>query len=175
MKYLAFIVAITGLCATAPGQLSRGQRLTIEHGLQLQGVTTNQDVFHLETLKAANYTAVLWGWDSNTTLHGDAPGFPWARWIRNTSEMPPRTGYNEEPFMSKLVSIQLGDEYDLNDAAQRQTTIDWIAAAKLQLPNVMTVINNYGSQLSNASLDDLLQRGRLDVICFDTYPYVQGA
>lgn len=169
-------VIATPLCAThAFGAVSRAHQLSVSHGLQIQGVTTRDDVFHLDTFLSANYTAVLWGWDSNTNLHGPAPGVPWARWIRNESEMPPRPGYNEEPYMSRLVSIQLGDEYNLNDPTQRQATIDWLNSAKALFPSVMTVVNNYGSQLSNAALDDLLNRGRPDVISFDTYPYVQGA
>ena len=169
------VLVIVVVAAPAEAQPTRGQQLLINHGLQIQGVTTRDDVFHLDTFTAANYTAILWGWDSNTSLHGAAPGFPWARWIRNESEMPPRPGYNEEPYMSKLVSIQMGDEYDLNNAAQRQQTIDWLNAARPNFPNTMFVVNNYGSQVNDAALADLIARGAPDVISFDTYPYVQGS
>lgn len=170
-----FVLLAVVAPSTASAQVSRGQQLTINHGLQLQPVVTTGDLFHPETVTAANYTAILWGWDSNTNYHGEAPGFPWARWVRNTAEMPPRPGYNEEPYMSRLVGIQIGDEYELNDATQRQQTIDWLNSARPNFPNTMLVVNNYGSQVSDTALSDLLARGQPDVISFDTYPYLQGS
>ena len=175
IRTLALVVCMAALPSTAPAQVSRGQQLTIDHGLQLQPVVTLGDLFHHQTVIDANYTATLWAWDSNTSEHGAAPGFPWARWVRSPAEMPPRPGYNEEPYMSKLVSLQIGDEYDLNNDVQRQQTIDWLNAARPNFPNAMLIVNNYGGQVNDAALADLIARGRPDVISFDTYPYLNGA
>lgn len=178
--YLALSAILASCTFVAPARaqvssLPRGQQLILQHGLQLHGIVSTGDVFHPETYIAANYTAIDWAWDSNTNTHGDAPGFLWARWVRSPAEMPPRPGYNEEPFMSKLVALQLGDEYELNDANVRQQSIDWLNSARPQFPNTLLYVNNYGSQVNDAALSDFIQRGQPDMISFDTYPYVQGS
>src|SRR4051794_40753283 len=73
----------------ARAQISKGHRLLIEHGFQIQGMVTKDDVFHLETYQKANYTAINWLFQSDPAKHGKAPGFPWGRWCGNENEMPP--------------------------------------------------------------------------------------
>src|SRR6184192_2669800 len=111
-------IAILGLAVLAPGSpaqtvtLSKGNQILINQGLQVQGMVTNFDPFHLSTYQAAYYSSVNWVWDSNTPAQGTAPGaIPWARWVRNPSEMPPLG--SEGPYMSKLIALQLGDEANL--------------------------------------------------------------
>src|SRR5215207_6106413 len=105
-KHILCAVALLLATAAAPSrgaELSKGHRLLIEHGFQIQGMATKDDVFHLQTYQAANYTAINWLWDANVSHHGAAPGFAWARWVGDASQMPPRAGGGEEPFMPRLV------------------------------------------------------------------------
>jgi len=86
-------------------QISKGHQILINRGLQVQGMVTRDDVFHLTTYSNANYTSINWLWDSSPSLMGTAPGFPWSRWAGNETNMPgmpPRT--NEIPYLSQLVS-----------------------------------------------------------------------
>jgi hypothetical protein len=84
------IAVLTSLAANAGAQeLSKATRILIERGLQIQGLVTPDDVFHLETYKAAGYTSINWLWTSDVSKHGAAPGFPWARWVRYEKILPP--------------------------------------------------------------------------------------
>src|SRR5438477_1202843 len=61
---------------TGYSQIGKGHLILIQRGLQLQGLVTRDDVFHLNTYSNANYTSIHWLWDSNPSLMGAAPGFP---------------------------------------------------------------------------------------------------
>src|SRR5688500_14064366 len=96
-------IALASLAPGASGDVSKGHQILIDRGLQLQGMVTNGDVFNLSTYQNANYTSINWIWDSNTALQGPPPGaMPWSRWVRNNGELPPRAGYNEDPYLSNL-------------------------------------------------------------------------
>src|SRR5262249_19216356 len=92
---------------TSFAQVSKGNWILLNRGLQLQGMCTKDDYFHLTTYSNANYTSINWLWDSDTSKMGTAPGFPWARWVGTNSptEIPPLAG--ETAYMSQLVTLQL--------------------------------------------------------------------
>jgi hypothetical protein len=168
---LSCCLALFPVVVSRAATLSKGNQLLIQNGLQIQGMATKDDVFHLQTYEDANYTAINWLWDLNTSLHGAAPGFPWARWVHDQSEMPPRAGANEEPYLSKLVALSLGDEKNLNDPAVRDPYINWFNAVKPNYPNTILYANNYGGQVNDAALADFINRAQPDMIAFDTYPW----
>src|SRR3954453_10605543 len=110
----AIVLAVPSVVFGQTVTLSKGNQILINQGLQVQGMVTNFDPFHLSTYQAANYTSINWLWDSNTAAQGTAPGaMPWARWARGQSEMPPRPGSNETGYLSKLIAVKLGDARDL--------------------------------------------------------------
>jgi hypothetical protein len=151
------------------GQISKGHRILIERGLQIQGMVTRDDVFHLSTYSNANYSSINWLWTANPSLMGNAPGFPWSRWVGNESNMPPQSG--EGPYMSQLVSLQLGDEWHLNDPALRTRAVNWFNSIRSNFPNTILYMNNWGSQVGDAELGDFTARARPDMLSFDTYPW----
>jgi hypothetical protein len=173
-----YLTAVLGLvlASVAPAQtISKGNQILINQGLQVQGMVSSTDPFHLSTYQAANYTAVNWIWDSNTAALGAAPGaMPWARWVRDQSEMPPRTGYNETGYLSKLIALSLGDEPNLNDDATRTSYVNWFNAVRASFPNTILYVNNYGGQVTDAALGDFITRAQPDMISFDTYPFRVG-
>src|SRR5439155_16629585 len=57
-----------------PPTLSKGHHLLIDHGLQIQGMASSDDAFHLETYAALNYTAINCFSDGNPRLMGPPPG-----------------------------------------------------------------------------------------------------
>ena len=176
----AAAAAVHAAAATAPPappappahpDLPKGHRLLIEHGLQIHGMVTKDDLFHLETYANANYTAINWLWEANPSRHGAAPGFPWARWVADESQMPPRDGAGEEPFLSKLIALSLGDEKDLNDPAVREPYVQWFTNVRANYPNTILYANNYGGQVNDAALADFTARAKPDMLAFDTYPW----
>ncbi len=181
-RVLAIAALVLALPAAAPAQpatLPKGYQILIDQGLQVQGMVTNFDPFHLDTYQAANYSSINWLWDSNTPAQGPAPGsIPWARWVRDhyTSdqqpEMPPLGA--EGPYMGKLVALSLGDEPNLNDDATRTYYVNWFNAVRANFPNTILYTNNYGGQVTDAALGDFITRARPDMISFDTYPFQPG-
>src|SRR4051812_35627902 len=81
-RWLIFLVIflVTPLRAQ---ELPKGFKLLIDHGFQIQGMATKDDVFHLDTYKAANYTAINWLGESDVSKHGPLPGIPWSRWAHD--------------------------------------------------------------------------------------------
>ena len=156
-------------------QLSKGHQLLISRGLQVQGIVSTYDTFHLSTLSNANYTAVNWLWnsprsyDGSMPLLGAAPGFPWARWVVDETDMPPLG--DEASYFGQLVALQLADEWDLNNADIRTRAVNWFLSAGSNWPNTILYANNGGGQVSDGNLVDFVSRAHPDMITFDTYPW----
>jgi len=67
--FFALVVLVPFFSApVGSAQISKGQSILINRGLQLQGMVTRDDVFHLNTYSNANYTSINWLWDSNPSL-----------------------------------------------------------------------------------------------------------
>jgi hypothetical protein len=150
-------------------QVSKGNQILINRGLQVQGMVTKDDVFHLTTYSNANYTSINWIWDSNPAQMGAAPGFPWSRWVGDETKVPPLG--TEGSYLSQLVSLQLGDEWNLNDSTLRTRAVNWFNAIRNNFPNTILYMNNYGGQVGDAQLGDFISRARPDMISFDSYPW----
>ena len=174
MRLSSVVIIVVLLAATSPmraAELPKGHRLLIEHGLQIQGMVTKDDVFHLQTYKDANYTAINWLFEADTSKQGPPPGFAWARWVGDESQMPPRAGANEEPYMPRLLALSLGDEKNLNDDKVREPYIAWFRKFAGKYPNTILYANNYGGQVSDAAMSDFVSRAKPDMLAFDTYPW----
>lgn len=111
--------------ADALSDLDRGHRLLLERGLQLQALILDTGPLDLSTWADSNFTtANLWALPNMVTL-GAAPGIPWARWFGGHEvDVNPDLSPAEQPYLSNLVSVQLGDEQDLNNTEARQRTVD---------------------------------------------------
>jgi hypothetical protein len=166
---LLLVVGPAAAAGAADANVSKGHRLLIEHGFQVQGMATRDDVFSPERYAKANYTAINWLWAADPSKHGPAPGFPWARWVGDEKQMPPVEG--EAPYMPSLVALSLGDERHLNDPNVREPYIKWFNDAAARYPDTILYANNYGGQVNDAALADFIARGKPDMICFDTYPW----
>jgi len=173
---LAALVAVAAGISpwTGQAQVGKASQILIDRGLQVQGLVATYDTFHLTTYLNANYTAVIWLWDPPRSYNsmsqlGAAPGFPWARWVANVDDMPPRGG--EAAYLSQLVNLQLADEWNLNDESIRTSAVNWFNAVRANWPNTILSANNWGGQVSDGNLIDFITRAQPDMICFDTYPW----
>lgn len=171
LLFWATSAALCVLCA-APlqAQLSKANQILITRGLQLQGLVQWDDFFHLDTYSNGNYTSIDWGWQTSPSLMGAAPGVPWSRWVSGTTNMPPQG--SEGPYLSNLVSLQLGDEWFIDDGPTRTNLINWLNSVSSNWPNTMLFHNNYGGQASDAALGDLIAKGHPDMLSFDVYPFL---
>jgi hypothetical protein len=181
---LSLLVLLLALLSWAPvsrGQPGKGNQILLNRGLQLQGLSQDDCYLHLDTFSNANYTAIHWinsvgpAHSSRPEWMGPPPGFPWARWAGDETQMPPQssTPYDgdETPYLGQLLALQLGDEWNLNDDATRTRLVNWFDSVRSNWPNVMLYHNNWGSQIGDAQLADFYTRAHPDLLCFDTYPW----
>lgn len=176
MSVSRFIAALAILLPTLnlQAQLSKGNQILIDRGFQVQAAVTTYDTFHLSTLSNANYTTALWLWDGQRSfdglmpLLGDAPGYPWGRWVSSEADMPPQG--EEAPYTNQLVMLQLSDEPNLNDSTVRDRFVNWLNSVRDAWPNTILSIND-GGGISDGNLIDFINRGRPDLITFDVYPW----
>src|SRR5256885_13484511 len=122
--FLAFLSCSTLLLPDSlPAQISKAQQILLNRGLQFQGLSQDDCYLHLDTYSNANYTSINWinsagAHSSRPDWMGPPPGFLWARWAGDETQMPPQLtpyGGDETPFVSQLLALQLGDEWNLND------------------------------------------------------------
>ncbi len=162
------------MCSPLSAQtLSKGHRILLERGLQSQALVTTGDVFHLNTCLDGNFTAVHWLWDSNNSLLGAPLGFPWGRWMSNESETLALLS-QEAGYLPNMVSLQVGDEQNLNDPAVRASIAAWYNNIRASFPNTILYCNSWGGQITNPNLDDFIRTSQPDMLSFDTYPFRPG-
>ncbi len=80
---VGILFQLFGEVQEAEAQLSKAHQLLVNRGLQIQGMVTRDDVFHLNTYSNAGFTSINWLWESNPSLMGPAPGYPWSRLVLN--------------------------------------------------------------------------------------------
>jgi hypothetical protein len=185
-KILAVIgfVAVLLLPGAAEAQISKGHQILIDRGLQIQGLSVDDNFLTLSTYSNANYTSIQWLNEINTNgvaTHssrpdwmGTPPGFPWSRWAKAENQMAPHVtpyGGDETPHMSQLVALQLGDEWNLDDTTIRNRLVDWFIAVRTNYPNTILYHNSWGTQVADGNLYDFYSRALPDMLCFDTYPW----
>lgn len=156
----------------AHAQISKGNQVLLTRGIQLQGMVTSGDVFHLSTYTNAGFTSINWIWNSSPSQMGQAPGFPWSRWVQDETNMPgPPNWNNETPYLSQLVMLQLGDEWDINTDSVRTRLVNWFNSVRANWPNTILYHNNWCGQASDAALGDFIARAHPDMMSFDEYPF----
>src|SRR5205814_8133130 len=106
---MAVVLLTLAQLQSSHAQISKANQILIARGLQIQGLVSTYDTFHLSTLSNANYTTVNWLWipprsfAGSMPLLGTAPCFPWARWVADETDMPPLG--DEASYLSQLVSL----------------------------------------------------------------------
>ncbi len=148
-------------------KLSKGNRILIQPGLQLQGMATSDNPFHLQTYADLGYTSINWFGPPPVAKQGD---FLWARWVSDPPKMPPLG--DEARVMGNLIALSFRDEANLNDPKIRQEYIDWFNRVRDQYPNTILYHNNFGGQVSDQALGDFITRAKPDMLSFDTYPFI---
>jgi hypothetical protein len=177
-RFLFCVLALAAISPltvqTARGQLSKGNQIIMNRGFQVQALASTYDTFHLSAVTNANYTTVNWLWipprsyDGSMPLLGPAPGFPWARWVSDESDMPPQG--DEADYTNQLVLLQLSDEPNLDDSSVRARFANWLNSVRTNWPNTILSVNT-GGGISDGNLIDFVNTARPDMITFDVYPW----
>src|SRR2546430_9314529 len=91
---VAFATVMLVVPLSVYAQVSKGQQILLNRGLQIQGLSTPDNYLHLDTYSNANYTSLAWSGDASgnagliSDFEGPLPGFPWGRWVGDTTSMP---------------------------------------------------------------------------------------
>src|SRR5947209_3961425 len=94
LSAIAFATTASVFCPSVHAQVSKGQQILLNRGLQIQGLSTPDNYLHLDTYSNANYTSLFWSGDSSgnagmiSDFEGPLPGFPWGRWVGDPTTMP---------------------------------------------------------------------------------------
>jgi hypothetical protein len=164
------LIVLVGATLPVHAQISKGQQIVLNHGLQLQGVVITGDIFTLSTYSNASFTSVAWMGRSTPSLMGTAPGYAWSRWISSETDVPGAPAWPEEtPYLPQLISMQLGDEWDLNNDIVRARAVAWFNSIRTNWPNTILYGNNWGGQIQPGPLQDYITNAGPDMLCFDTY------
>jgi hypothetical protein len=149
--------------------LDKGHRILVERGLQLSGLTTPFNFFHMETYRAAGLTTVAYGYDTSMDLLGSAPGVPWSKWVNHTTQND--LADDEQPYKPNLVTLSVGDEQYIDSPSNMDATVNWYTANASKFPNTILYTNQWGSEASVNAMRDLNARAHPDMLSFDTYPF----
>ena len=163
------VIVLLGNVQTGRAQISKGNRILLDRGIQLQGLVQGADIFTLSKYTNANYTSINWGFTSYPSDMGAPPGVPWSRWVSDTNNMPPQNG--EDSYTNQLVALQLGDEWNISDGPTRTNLINWFVSVRTNWPNTILYHNNYVGQASDDALGDFIPKAQPDMLFFDLYPF----
>lgn len=173
-KIMAVVAALVFMPVNGESQVSKGHQILMDRGVLRLGLSTKDNPIDPTRLQNSGLMGPIWEWGKwNPTLMGPAPGLPWARWATTQSEMPPQTTpYDENPYMSQCVAIQLEDEQDLNNPAIRAYATTWFNNVRASYPNTLLYVNNWGGQIDGNALVDFISTANPDMLSQDTYPWV---
>jgi hypothetical protein len=171
--FAALVVSLS-VASNISAQPSKGLRILLEQGLQVQGVSQWDDYWTYSVYTNANYSSVDWWLKSH--LDWMPAGIPWTRAAVDETAVPPQNlGEGDEtPFMPQLFALQLGDEWNLGDDATRTRLVTWFNTVRTNFPNTILYHNNYGGQVPDSALGDFISRAQPDMLSWDTYPFRVG-
>jgi len=153
--------------------LSRGHRILIERGLQLEA-TAHPDVtgnFDSARWAESNFTTVLFTAASmtpfNATGYPSAPGIPWSKIQYNVHSNLLFAG--EVPYASTLIRNQLGDEQDLTVQANLDQAKNDFDRFHLEYPNVMVSTSQNAIKFTDAEMRNYMQYAGPDLLMSHRY------
>ncbi len=156
-----------------PRVLSRGHRILIERGLQLEA-TAHPDVtgnFDPARWAESNFTTALFSAASMTpfdaTGYPSAPGMPWSKIQYNVHSnllFP-----SEAPYAPTLIRNQLSDEQDITVQANLDQAKDDFERFRLEYPNVLVNTSQSAIVWSDAQMRNYMQYTQPNLIMSHRY------
>ncbi len=162
--------------------LSRGHRILLERGLQLQALSSlaeGTEMFNTGRWAQSNFTAidfVSYAYPASLMPPG-TQNLPWSRHMYYQTDVAEA----DYPYLPSLVRIQLRDEQDIGDPWELDQIKATIAALRAQpkFDNVIIHTNQSGDTGSYQSfttqqLQHYMAYARPDMLMFDRYPFNGG-
>jgi len=153
--------------------LSRGHRILIERGLQLEA-TAHPDVtgnFDPARWAESNFTTALFTAASmtpfNATNYPPAPGMPWSKIQYNVHTNLLFAG--EDAYVPSLIRNQLGDEQDITVQANLDQAKDDFDRFHLEYPNVMVNTSQSAIVWTDAEMRNYMQFAGPDLLMSHRY------
>jgi hypothetical protein len=153
---------------SAPTSLSRGHRILLERGLQVQAqiFPTASGSFDLTRWASSNFTTMNFHWTPCLSYTGTAPGSMWGYF---DYYYPLIT--DDISYMSNMVSVQYDDEKDLTNSTVLAKAVSKLAQWREQVPTVISYTNQPGGQMTATQIQSYMQQAKPDMLMFDTYPF----
>ena len=170
------ILTVEGMSsATVPDvrELSRGHRILIERGLQLEATAHPDVTGNFDPIRWAesNFTTALFTAASmtpfNATGYPSAPGIPWSKIQYNVHSnllFP-----SEVPYAPTLIRNQLGDEQDLTVQANLDQAKNDFDRFHLEYPNVMVGTSQNPIKFTDAEMRNYMQYTEPDLLMSHRY------
>jgi hypothetical protein len=171
-RVLAVLLAAVGVSSgdEAWGEQSKVDRLLQAHGFVLAANAYPAAELSVDRVKGANYSSVLWHWESNLPQLGPAPGaIPWGRWAGEPDQMPPVGG--EAAYMGNMLMLQLSDEPALEIPATFDKLATWTRAAKADPRYANTLIMADLLGISDPTMARFIAEAKPDLLMNDLYPW----
>jgi len=170
-------LAVLACCPVAAGEgLSRGHKVLLERGLQLQAMTFVPQTGYFDPVRwsESNFTTI----DFCGSIYPASlmpPGtenMPWSRYMYYAADIAEA----EHPYAANLVRLQLRDEQNIGDDAELALMAPSVAALQAKYPHVLIHTNQSGDQGTYQShtveeLRTYMRRIKPDMLMFDRYPF----
>ena len=175
LTLLVLVVLVSFPIAAGEG-LSRGHRVLLKRGLQLQAMTFVSQTGYFDPVRWAesNFTTIdFCGSPYPVSLM--PPGtetMPWSRYMYYDTDITEA----EYPYAANLVRLQLRDEQNIADEAELALMAPAMTALQAKYPSAMIHTNQSGDtgtyqSFTTEQLRTYMRRIKPDMLMFDKYPF----
>lgn len=175
-KSAAVFLALIGAATVSPlswaQELSKGHRVLLDKGLQIQAVTVpeyNAGYFSVRDFRLSRFTSINMGHAGS--YHPEWYGQP-GDYTASVTLMHPSVPIGPARDMARnLVALQYLDEQNLSDPVVRADTKRWFEAMRRDAAFDSTILytNQFGFQIPVSDLRTYMAESRPDMLMFDEY------
>jgi hypothetical protein len=175
--FFMLALLMSASCPVAMSQdLSRGHRILLKRGLQLQAMTFVPQTGYFDPVRWAesNFTAIDFCGAAYPAalMPPETRDMPWSRYMYYATDITKE----ELPYAPHMLRLQLRDEQDIGDEAELAMIAPAMAALQAKYPNAMIHTNQSGDSgtyesFTTEELQTYVRRIKPDLLMFDKYPY----
>lgn len=151
-------------------EISRGNRILIDKGLQIQAQVFDnaEGQFSRALWPDSHFTTMNFQWIPQPAILGaSAPGQQWGRWVIDSSPVQ----LSEMNFLPGLASLQYGDEQDISDPAVLSDISTHLQSMRQSFPDTLSFANLQASVWDNAAIRNYMVAAQPDMLMFDRYVF----
>ena len=174
---LMLALVVLGSCSVAAAEeLSRGHKILLKRGLQLQAMTFVPQTGYFDPVRWAesNFTAIDFCASPYPAefMPAGTEDMLWGRYMYYATDI----AEEEHPYADRMLRLQLRDEQDIADEAELAQMAPSVAALQAKYPNAMIHTNQSGDtgdyqSFKTEQLQTYMRRIKPDLLMFDRYPF----